>query len=301
MQESAAGVGVIGLGLMGSAIAANLQRAGFEVSGIDIDAAARERLRDSICSVAESAAALPPGTRWLVSSLPSSQALMAVCDALAARPESVPSTTARRVLAETSTLPIADKQRARERLACAGIAMVDAPLSGTAGQARTRDLAVYASGEPADIAELAAVFDGFARARYEVGPFGNGMRMKLVANLLVAIHNVSSAEALLFAQRLGLDPARVVEVVGDGAGASRMLQVRGPMMATGAWQDATMKVEVWAKDMAIIGEALAELALPAPLFAACVPIYQAALAQGHALHDTAAVYAVLERMAAGTT
>ena len=301
MQESAAGVGVIGLGLMGSAIAANLQRAGFEVSGIDVDADARERLRDSICSVAESAAALPPDTRWLVSSLPSSQALMAVCDALAARPESVPSTTARRVLAETSTLPIADKQRARERLACAGIAMVDAPLSGTAGQARTRDLAVYASGEPADIAELAAVFDGFARARYEVGPFGNGMRMKLVANLLVAIHNVSSAEALLFAQRLGLDPARVVEVVGDGAGASRMLQVRGPMMATGAWQDATMKVEVWAKDMAIIGEALAELALPAPLFAACVPIYQAALAQGHALHDTAAVYAVLERLAAGTS
>jgi putative dehydrogenase len=305
MQASGVGVGVIGLGLMGSAIAANLQRAGFAVSGVDIDAQARERMRDSICDVAESAATLPPGTRLLISSLPSSQALMAVCDALAARPEARPESGAsaapRRVLAETSTLPIADKQRARERLACAGIAMVDAPLSGTAGQARTRDLAVYASGEPADIAELTAVFDGFARARYDVGPFGNGMRMKLVANLLVAIHNVSSAEALLFAQRLGLDPARVVEVVGDGAGTSRMLQVRGPMMAAGRWQDATMKVEVWAKDMAIIGEALAELALPAPLFAACVPIYQAALAQGHALHDTAAVYAVLERMAAGTT
>ncbi|MEZ5729709.1 MAG: NAD-binding protein [Burkholderiaceae bacterium] len=123
------------------------------------------------------------------------------------------------------------------------------------------------------------------------------MRMKLVANLLVAIHNVSSAEALLFAKRLGLDPARVVEVVGDGAGASRMLQVRGPMMVERGWQDATMKQDVWSKDMAIIGAALAELAVPAPLFAACVPIYHAALAQGHALDDTASVYAVLERLA----
>mgnify|MGYP001065742601 CR=1 FL=1 len=68
-------------------------------------------------------------------------------------------------------------------------------------------------------------------------------------------------------------------------------------MAAGTWDEATMKVEVWGKDMAIIGEALAELAVPAPLFAACVPVYHAALAQGHALHDTASVYAVLERMA----
>ena len=300
MSATAGSVGVIGLGIMGSAIAVNLQRAGFQVSGIDVDAGARDRLRGAIAAVAESVDALPADTRLLVSSLPSAQALMNVCEALAGRGFPRAPAAPHPVLAETSTLPIADKERARERLAAAGITMVDAPLSGTGGQARTRDLAVYASGEPADIAALAPVFDGFARARYDVGPFGNGMRMKLVANLLVAIHNVSSAEALLFAQRLGLDPARVVEVVGDGAGASRMLQVRGPMMAARSWPDATMKVEVWGKDMAIIGEALAELALPAPLFAACVPIYQAALAQGHALHDTAAVYAVLERLAAGT-
>ncbi|HPU51799.1 MAG TPA: NAD(P)-dependent oxidoreductase [Burkholderiaceae bacterium] len=300
MSTSAGTAGVIGLGIMGSAIAANLQRAGFRVTGVDVDAKARDRLRDRLDGVAGSIAELPGHTHRLISSLPSTQALMDVCEALAGRALACGPGAPRCMLAETSTLPIADKQRARDRLAAAGIGMVDAPLSGTGSQALTRDLAVYASGEPADMAELAPVFDGFARARYEVGPFGNGMRMKLVANLLVAIHNVSSAEALLFAQHLGLDPARVVKVVGDGAGASRMLQVRGPMMAARTWQDATMKVDVWGKDMAIIGESLAELKLPAPLFAACVPIYQAALAQGHAMHDTAAVYAVLERMAQGT-
>jgi 3-hydroxyisobutyrate dehydrogenase-like beta-hydroxyacid dehydrogenase len=141
------------------------------------------------------------------------------------------------------------------------------------------------------------VFAGFARECFEVGDFGNGMRMKLVANLLVAIHNVSSAEALLFAARLGLDPARALRVVADGAGGSRMLQVRGPAMVERRWDEATMKTSVWAKDMAIIREALAAVDMPAPLFAACEPIYAAALAQGHGVHDTASVYAVLEQMA----
>ncbi len=297
MNGAASSVGVIGLGIMGSAIAANLQGAGFDVAGVDVDDGARERLEGRIAAVTASVAGLPAQVRLLVSSLPSSAALMGVCEALAQRARGEAAGAAGSVLAETSTLPIADKLRARELLASAGVGMVDAPLSGTGAQARTRDLAVYASGEPADIAALAAVFDGFARVRYDVGAFGNGMRMKLVANLLVAIHNVSSAEALVFARRLGLDPAKVVEVVGDGAGSSRMLQVRGPMMAERGWDAATMKVEVWGKDMAIIGEALAELAVPAPLFSACIPVYHAALAQGHALHDTASVYAVLERMA----
>lgn len=296
MNDTRANVAVIGLGIMGSAIGANLARAGFRVSGIDVDPAARERMGGALHAVLDSPAALPGDIAAIVTSLPSSAALFSVCDALAAGRAGASS---RIVLAETSTLPVADKVRARDRLHAAGIAMVDAPLSGTGAQARTRDLAVYASGEAADIAALAPVFDGFARARYDVGPFGNGMRMKLVANLLVAIHNVSAAEALVFAQRLGLDPARVVEVVGDGAGSSRMLQVRGPMMAARSWEAATMKVDVWAKDMAIIGEALADLDVPAPLFSAVMPIYLAAAAQGHRLHDTASVYAVLERLAGG--
>jgi len=113
----------------------------------------------------------------------------------------------------------------------------------------------------------------------------------------VAIHNVSAAEAILFGKKLGLQPKRIVEVVSGGAGGSRMFQVRGPMMAARSWSQATMKNQVWQKDMSIIYEALQELSLPAPLFAACIPIYQAAMSQGHQLHDTAAVYAVLEKFA----
>jgi 3-hydroxyisobutyrate dehydrogenase-like beta-hydroxyacid dehydrogenase len=129
-----------------------------------------------------------------------------------------------------------------------------------------------------------------------VGEFGNGMRMKLVANLLVAIHNVSSAEAILMGARAGLDPATIVKVVADGAGGSRMLQVRGPMMVTRSWEDATMKVSTWQKDMALIQALLQATDTPAPLFAATQPIYNAAMAMGHGMDDTASVYDVLERL-----
>jgi 3-hydroxyisobutyrate dehydrogenase-like beta-hydroxyacid dehydrogenase len=96
--------------------------------------------------------------------------------------------------------------------------------------------------------------NGFSRAHYYLGAFGNGSRMKFVANLLVAIHNVSAAEAFVLGMKAGLDAETILKVAGDGAGASRMFQVRGPQMVCGRYGDATMKVEVWQKDMQIIGE-----------------------------------------------
>jgi putative dehydrogenase len=198
---------------------------------------------------------------------------------------------------ETSTLPLTNKLQARDQLAAVGVTLLDCPLSGTGAQAKKKDLAIYASGDKKAIGRIRGLCQHFSRVVYDVGVFGNGTQMKLVANLLVALHNVSTAEALLFGQRLGLDQMQMVNVLSDGAGGSRMLSVRGPVMATRTWQDAAMKVGVWQKDMQIIGDALKDAKVPAPLFAASVPIYLAAMAQGHALHDTAAVYAVLARMA----
>jgi putative dehydrogenase len=121
--------------------------------------------------------------------------------------------------------------------------------------------------------------------------------MKYVANLLVAIHNVSTAEALVLGMKAGLDPALAVRVLGGGAGGSRMLQVRGPMMARGDYSKATMKVGMWQKDMGIIGEFARSLGASTPLFDAVRPIYDAAMAQGHAEDDTAAVCGVIEKSA----
>jgi 3-hydroxyisobutyrate dehydrogenase-like beta-hydroxyacid dehydrogenase len=144
------------------------------------------------------------------------------------------------------------------------------------------------------------VFEGFARVHFYLGAFGTGSKMKFLANLLVAIHNVSAAEALVLGMKAGLDRNVMVKVLGDGAGSSRMLQVRGPMMARGDYSNATMKVRVWQKDMRIIGEFARELDCPTPLFAATAAIYNAAMAQGFAEADTGSVCAVMEKLAKAT-
>jgi len=158
-----------------------------------------------------------------------------------------------------------------------------------------KDLVVYASGDRRAYRRVVPVLDAFARAHYYVGAFGAGSKMKFVANLLVAIHNVAAAEAIVLAINAGLDPAMVVKVIGDGAGSSRMFQVRGPLMAKGDYSHPTMKLEVWQKDMTIIADFARQLGCQTPLFAATGPIYTAARAMG-GQQDTAAVCAVLEKM-----
>ena len=102
---------------------------------------------------------------------------------------------------------------------------------------------------------------------------------------------------MVLGMKSGLDPHQIVRLVTSGAGNSRVFELRAPMMADNSYDEATMKVSVWQKDMAIIGSFAASLGVPTPLMSACIPIYNSAMATGHAQQDTAAVCAVLESMA----
>jgi 3-hydroxyisobutyrate dehydrogenase-like beta-hydroxyacid dehydrogenase len=314
-------VGMIGLGIMGSAMAANLMRAGHHVLGFDVLARRRRDHRQAGGEVARNSRDVGRRAAIVICSLPSSDALLQTAAALAeARrgspqpPHRGPRRGARDgsamrlpqgggrggmapIVIDTSTLPIAVKEDARRVLGARGTILLDCPLSGTGAQARTKDLVVYASGDRRAYHRVVPVLQGFARAHYYVGAFGAGSKMKFVANLLVAIHNVAAAEALVLAMKAGLDPAMALKVIADGAGSSRMLQVRGPMMVKGDYSDATMKLEVWQKDMTIIGDFARKLGCPTPLFAASAPLYKAAIGMGRRAEDTGAVCAVLEEMA----
>jgi 3-hydroxyisobutyrate dehydrogenase-like beta-hydroxyacid dehydrogenase len=287
-------VGVIGLGIMGGAMSANLIDAGFQVTGHDIEAAARDRLAAIGGQTADSPGEVAQKAETLITSLPSPQALDDVVNGPGGL---IASGRKGLIVIETSTLTIEDKQRAREALAEADITMLDCPLSGTGAQAVTKDLLVYASGDRAAFDRIVPVLDGFARGNHYVGAFGNGSKMKFVANLLVAIHNVAAAEAIVLGMKAGLDAREIYDVIADGAGASRMFQVRGPMMVADDYDDATMKMEVWQKDMSIIGEFARALNSPTPLFSASAAIYKAGMAQGRAKQDTASVCGVLEEIA----
>ena len=284
-------VGMIGLGIMGSAMSANLIRAGFKVVGFDVLAPRRNALRKTGGTAVKSCKEVAQKSATIVTSLPSSDALLDTASQLA------DSAREGQVVIETSTLPISTKDEARKHLADGGVTLLDCPLSGTGAQARAKDLIVYASGDQKTYRRTARVMDGFARAYYFVGPFGAGSKMKFIANHLVAIHNVAAAEAMVLAMKSGLDPELVVKVIGDGAGSSRMFQVRAPMMVEGDYSEATMKVQIWQKDMTIIGDFAKKLDCPTPLFAASAPFYTAAMAMGLGAKDTAAVCEVIERMA----
>ena len=282
-------VGIVGLGIMGGAIARNLVERGWRVIGFDIDAARCAELALANVTIADDAGQVARSAPVIMTSLPSPAAVEDVAQSIANC--GAPS----RIAVELSTLAIADKLRFEAILNKAGHIALDCPLSGTGAQARNRDLVVYASGDSAAIARCAGLFADFAKQSADLGAYGNGSRMKFIANHLVAIHNVATAEAMVLAQRAGLDPKMVVDMVGPGAGGSRMFQMRAPMMVEGVYEPATMKVLTWKKDMAIIAEFAAEVGCATPLFTLKQPVYAQAMAMGLGDQDTASVFEVLKK------
>ena len=284
-------VGVIGLGIMGGSFAQNLLAAGWRVIGYDVAPARRRALARLGAEIAADAGDVARKVKTIITSLPSPAALADTAAAIAK------SGAPRRVVIEMSTFTLEDKTRAETVLRKAGDILLDCPVSGTGAQAKVKDLVVYASGGPAEIKKLRPMFAGFTRAVHDVGEFGNGSRMKYVANLLVAIHNVASAEAMVLGMKAGLPPQLIFDLVKTGAGNSRVFELRAPMMVKDNYRDVTMKISVWQKDMDVIGSYARKIRVPTPMFDASSAIYEKALKSGHGAEDTAAVCAVLEAMA----
>jgi putative dehydrogenase len=282
-------VGIIGLGIMGGAIARNLVERGWRVIGFDTDIAKRAELAAANVIIAKDADQVTRETEIIMTSLPTPAAVENVAQIIAGSGQSP------RIVVELSTLTLADKLRFEAILKQAGHIALDCPLSGTGAQAQMRDLIVYASGDSAAIARCMGLFADFAKQSADLGAYGNGSRMKFVANHLVAIHNVATAEAMILAERAGLDPKMVVDMVGPGAGGSRMFQMRAPMMVEGVYKPATMKVSTWKKDMAIIAEFADDVGCETPLFTLTQPVYTQAMEMGLGDQDTAAVFEVLKK------
>jgi L-threonate 2-dehydrogenase len=287
-------VGIVGLGIMGGAFAQSLVGEGWRVIGYDIDPSRRRALARAGVEAAADAGEVARKARTIITSLPKPAALAMTAAAFAKAGVS------RRVVVEMSTFTIEDKARAEAVLRKAGHIMLDCPVSGTGAQAKVKDLVIYASGGAAEIRRLRPMFAAFTRAVHDLGAFGNGSRMKYVANLLVAIHNVASAEAMVLGMKAGLPAQLVCDLVRSGAGNSRVFELRAPLMVRNRYEPPTMKISVWQKDMDVIGGYARKIRAPTPMFDASKAIYTRARKSGHDDHDTAAVCAVLEKMAGVT-
>jgi L-threonate 2-dehydrogenase len=280
---------VVGLGIMGSAIAQHLLEAGCEVLGYDVDDARIRELESSGGTALSSAREAAERADVVVTSLPGSQAALDVCRELAA------GARAGLVVVETSTLPHEVKESCRDLVSAAGAELLDCPLSGTGAQALVRDVVVFGSGDEAAFERARAVMETFSRSVRYLGPFGSGSTMKLVANLLVAVHNAATAEAFALGEAAGLDPQQIYDTVRDGAGNSVIFEKRGQLMVDRTYRPATAKVSMFVKDTGLIAEYAGRLGLDLPVLAATRPLYDRAVERGFADADAAALLETMGR------
>ncbi len=288
-------VGLVGVGIMGSAILPNLMKAGFTVIGFDVDTARMQALSAAGGIAAGSPRKVAEQADVIVTLLPGANILH---DVITAPAGLVAANNRKLIVADCGTSEISGKERCCTTLEAAGMAMLDCTISGTGTQAKTGDLVVYASGSESLYPACLPVFCAFARATHYVGVFGNSSKVKYIANLLVAIHTAAAAEAMVLAQRAGLDLQAVYDLVTSGAATSRMLEVRGPSMVAGEYdKNVASKLELWQKDMLVIGGFAKALNCPVPLFAQSAQLYNAAVGQGRGKLDMAAICTVLEGLA----
>ncbi len=279
---------------MGGEFAGHIAAAGVRTLGFDVVPEKKTALKARNVEAADSPQAVAAQSDIILTSLPSVKALE---DALFGEQGVAFAKREGILVIETSTLPLEAKENARIRLANAGIAMMDAPVSGTGSQAAAKDITVLASGDRADYDRAESLLQNIARAVHYVGEFGAGSKMKYVANLLVAVHTLAAAEAIALAEKAGLDPNLMVQLLARSGGGSTMLQVRGDIMAAGTYQKPLMKVDVFQKDLDIIAKFARDAGCAVPLFSATIPYFTAAQAQGMAAYDIGAVVAILREMA----
>jgi 3-hydroxyisobutyrate dehydrogenase-like beta-hydroxyacid dehydrogenase len=283
-------VGLIGLGIMGGAMASNLLRAGHRVTGFDIDVAKTEALADLGLIALPSPTDVAASSEIMILSLPSAEALHTVTKELAG------SVFPGLLALETGTLPLAAKEEARDALEESGVELMDVPLSGTGLQADEATLVVFASGSRKGFERARPVFDAIGRSSHFLGDFGNGSKMKFIANLLVAVHNLATAEAHALGIASGMDPAAVQRVMEDGVGSSKIFEIRGPMMVADQYVPAA-RLDLILKDANLISEYARSVGAPTPLLEAALHVYEDASAAGLGDLDAAALCRYLEQSA----
>ena len=268
-------VGVIGLGAMGEVIASHLLKKNFTVNGYDIVPKRADDLKSLGLDDYTNLQALADNSDILITSLPSNEALLSVINDI------IQTKKKEHILLETSTLKVQEKINASQIFEEYGHTFLDAPISGTTPLVKAMKGSLFVGGDVNAYEKSIAVIEAFTATNYFVGEVGDSSKMKYLANYLVYVHTVAAAECFVLGQKAGLDPQLIHDVLKSSAGASRMLEQRGEMMAKSDYRDGSAKVfNIYKKDADIITDFAAELESPIDLFASARERYNSALALG---------------------
>jgi 3-hydroxyisobutyrate dehydrogenase-like beta-hydroxyacid dehydrogenase len=288
-------VGVVGLGLLGHAVAARLRAAGHDVVGHDV---VPERVKALIAlggRAGGSVGGVVEAADLVAVVLPS----LAAVEEVTLGPAGIAAAAWRgQTIAQMSTISPALTERLARECRGHGLGFLDCPVSGTSGMVERGDGIIFVGGERPLYERWRPVLESILPRAVFIGAAGQAMVLKLVANLLVALNSAAAAEALSMAERAGLDVRLALEVLTSSAASSRMLEVRGPMIARHEFPP-QMKLDLFMKDLHLIQEAAAAVGAPLPLTDVAETLYRGAQATGHGGEDLAVVVTALEKTARG--
>ena len=282
-------IGIVGLGLLGHAIASRLIKAGHAVVGFDVVPDRVSALTAMGGKSAPSSTAVARSVEAVCTLLPSlatAEAVILGADGILAggRPDLT-------VIQMSTISPTLTERLARE-VTARGLGFLDCPVSGTSSMVERGDGIFFVGGDRALFERWRPVLESVLARAVLVGRVGQAMVLKLVANLLVALHSAAAAEALTFARKAGLDLDLALEVLNASAAASSMLKVRGPMIVRGEFP-AQMKLDLFMKDIHLMQEAAVAVGAPLPFTDLAERLYAAAQAAGHGGEDLAVVVTAL--------
>jgi 3-hydroxyisobutyrate dehydrogenase-like beta-hydroxyacid dehydrogenase len=286
-------IGIIGVGLLGSAVAACLLKGGFEVTGYDtrpepITALAAQGLNGA-ASIAEVGATADA----VFTILPS---LQSVEEAILGAGGLIQTAPSHCTLIQMSTISPDLTRRLGAAAAAKNLGFLDAPMSGTSAMVERGDCAIFVSGDRARIDACRPIFDAIAKKTVYVGDVGMASLAKLATNLLVGLNTAALAEAFVLAAKGGLAPAALLEILKGSAADSKMLEVRGPLMVSHRF-DAQMKIDLFLKDFKLMLEEGLRLGVPLPLTSIAQQLATATATAGQGEEDLAAIITTIERLA----
>jgi 3-hydroxyisobutyrate dehydrogenase-like beta-hydroxyacid dehydrogenase len=286
-------IGIIGVGLLGSAVAARLLRGQFAVKGYDTRPEQLKALEPRGLVAAGSTADAVAEADAIFTILPSLESVEATILGPGGLIETTPPRCA---LIQMSTISPDLTRHLAKAAAAKGIGFLDAPMSGTSAMVEHGDCTIFVAGERVKADACQPIFDAIAKKTVYVGEAGMASLAKLATNLLVGLNTAALAEAFVLAAKGGMAPTLLLEILTGSAADSKMLEVRGPLIASRRF-DAQMKIDLFLKDFKLMLEEGLRLGVPLPLTSITQQLTTATAEAGLGEKDLAAIITTFERLA----
>ena len=279
-------IGSIGLGNIGEPMAINLIQSGYSVIGFDV--IEKPKFVSAGGLQAKTIEELSKQTDLIVQSLPTVQALETTVDEL------IEFGRSGQIIIELSSYPLKNKKLQASRLAEHGITMLDCEISGLPFMVEDRSATIFQSGDQATIESIQVVFEAMTNKRVNLGEFGAATKMKLLANMMVAIHNSVAGEVLNLAQKADIDLDEAIKALSKSAAGSVTFSNKAPIMITREFESGAGPFRHMFNYLHRVSELAKDVGASTPLLDTIHQYYEKAEAEGRADQDIAAIIEILE-------